>query len=82
MPMLCVDEFALELTTRVLPFVLQHVATKLQDFCRCFSQRVHVTDLLSKKVILADHAKLRMRYQTVFRESGEELQVRAPRRSK
>ena len=30
--MLCVDEFALELTTRVLPFVLQHVATKLQDF--------------------------------------------------
>ena len=38
-----------------------------------------MTDLLSKKVILADHEKLRMRYQTVFRESGEELQVRSAR---
>jgi hypothetical protein len=35
---------------------------------------------MSKKVILADDRQLRTRYQTVFRESGEELQVRAARR--
>ena len=58
------------------------VADKLKEFCRCFSQRAQVQDLLSKKVLLTDASQVRTRYQTVFRESGEELQVRTPPRIK
>lgn len=58
------------------------VADKLKEFCRCFSQRAQVQDLLSKKVLLTDASQVRTRYQTVFRESGEELQVRCARLNK
>ena len=51
------------------------VANKLSDFCKCFSRSAQVHDLLSKKVILNSMEQIRTRYQTVFRESGEELQV-------
>ena len=45
----------------------------------CWSISLHrcqVHDLLSKKAILSDERQMRTRYQTVFRESGEQLQVR------
>ena len=58
------------------------VANKLKEFCRCFSQRAQVQDLLSKKILLTDTSQVRTRYQTVFRESGEELQVRCARLNK
>jgi protein phosphatase 2C family protein 2/3 len=55
------------------------VAEKLADFCRCFSPSSNgdpaVQDLLSGKAILRDSTELRTRYQTVFRESGEELRM-------
>ena len=53
----------------------EKVCDKIQEFMHCFSSRAAVSDLLSKKVILADSSDIRTRYQCVFRESGEGLQM-------
>ena len=53
----------------------EKVRDKIQEFMRCFSSRASIADLLSKKVILGDSHDIRTRYQCVFRESGEGLQM-------
>ena len=54
---------------------MEAVAAKSIEFCRNFSQRARFIDLLSQKAILGDASQIRSRYQTVFRESGESLQM-------
>ena len=52
------------------------VATKAADYFACFASRMEVLDVVSQRPILADATAFRARFQTVFRESGRELQLR------
>ena len=52
------------------------VAKKSADYFACFASRVEVLDVVSQRPILADATAFRARFQTVFRESGRELQLR------
>ena len=52
------------------------VAKKAADYFACFASRVEVLDVVSQRPILADATAFRARFQTVFRESGRELQLR------
>ena len=55
------------------------VAKKAADYFACFASRVEVLDVVSQRPILADATAFRARFQTVFRESGRELQLRVRR---
>ena len=52
------------------------VAKKAADYFACFASRVEVLDVVSQRPILADATAFRARFQTVFRESGRDLQLR------
>ena len=58
----------------------EDVSRKTQDFCRCFSKSVRVTDVASGKPILANIEQFESRYRTVFRESGKDLQMQVHHR--
>ena len=53
--------------------VAEEVSKKSATFMKLFSAQITVTDLMSKKTILADSTSFQKRYHTVFRESGPEL---------
>ena len=59
----------------------KEAVAKAADYLACFASRVEVLDVVSQRPILADATAFRARFQTVFRESGRELQLRsrAPR---
>ncbi|KAF4707402.1 hypothetical protein FOZ63_017678, partial [Perkinsus olseni] len=56
------------------------IEKKLADFCQFFAKDAMVVDANTKKPILEDLRDIRARYQTVFRESGSDLEIKTLRR--
>ncbi|KAF4738061.1 hypothetical protein FOZ63_012881, partial [Perkinsus olseni] len=56
------------------------IEKKLADFCQFFAKDAMVVDANTKKPILEDLRDIRTRYQTVFRESGSDLEIKTLRR--